>query len=89
MASDFFYLTLEFMDLLIHQVWVGAVMDITPSLVGTTMELTIIKSFPKIPVMQLVVQMITVISTFLMGSVIGTCHLLAWYSVFLTRTAGS
>ena len=56
--SDIFYLTLEFMDLLIHQVWVGGVMGITPSLVGIMMESSIIKSFPKIPVMQLVVQMI-------------------------------
>ena len=58
-TSDFFYLMLEFMNLLIHWVWVGAVMDITPSLVGIMMEPTIIDSFPKIPVMQLVVQMIT------------------------------
>ena len=59
MASDFFYLTLKFMDLLIHWVWVCAVMVITLSLVDITMELMIIKSFPKISIMQLVVQMIT------------------------------
>ncbi|KAL5543497.1 hypothetical protein UlMin_007281 [Ulmus minor] len=38
------------MDLLIHRIGVGAVVDITPSLVGIMMEPTIIKSFPKIPV---------------------------------------
>ena len=47
------------MDLFIHWVWVGVIMDITPSLVGIMMEASIIKYFPKIPVMQLVVQMIT------------------------------
>ena len=70
MASEFFNLALEFMDLVIHWIQIITIMQITLSLVGVTTAAAIIQPVPEILVAQLVIQMITkitVVATFCMG----------------------
>ena len=58
-AFEFLYLMLKFMDLVIYLIWVNTITYVTLSLVGIMIEMTIIKFFPKISIVQLIVQMIT------------------------------
>ena len=58
-TSEFLYLALEFIGLMVHWIWVAIVVFITSSLVGVATTTAIIQPISEILVTELTVQMIT------------------------------